>query len=320
LRQPVPTDTDLIDEARVRALLAEQFPEWSDLPVRPVAQPGWDNRSFRVGDELVARLPSAAAYSAQVQREHRWLPYLRPHLPLEVPQPVAVGQPGQGFPWSWSIYRWIDGDTAADLSPISPIQFAEDLGGFLFALHRVPALGGPEPGQSNFYRGAPLTIYDRQFRQGIKLLSAQFNQAGALAVWEAALATRWTAAPVWVHGDFALGNLIVRQGRLAAVIDFGQLCVGDPACDVAIAWTYLRTDARSAFRRSLGLDPGTWQRGRAWALWKAVIVAAGLTRTNAIEGRWSQQTILEIMSDAEHTDALVTPTCARPWSSTLGEE
>jgi aminoglycoside phosphotransferase (APT) family kinase protein len=167
-------------------------------------------------------------------------------------------------------------------------------------LHRVPAIGGREPGQDNFYRGAPLNVYDKQFRKAIALLSSQFDTAVALSVWDAALASPWHGPSLWVHGDIALGNLLVREDKLAAVIDFGQLCVGDPACDLAIAWTYFRGEHRSAFRASVALDPDTWQRGRAWALWKAAIVAAEIVQTNAVEGPLARETIKEILADATH--------------------
>jgi aminoglycoside phosphotransferase (APT) family kinase protein len=289
-----------INEALLRALLTDQFPALGRLPVRPVPQMGWGNRTFLVGDELVARLPSAAAYEAQIHREQRWLPYLRSNLPIEVPEPVAQGRPGHGYLWAWSIYRWINGDPAASAPPKNMGEFGRALGSFLNAMHRVPAIGGPEPGQDNFYRGAPLNVYDKQFRKAIALLSSQFDTAVALSVWDAALASPWLGPPIWVHGDIALGNLLVREDKLAAVIDFGQLCVGDPACDLAIAWTYFRGEHRSAFRASVVLDLDTWQRGRAWALWKAAIVAAEIVQTNAVEGPLARETIKEILADATH--------------------
>lgn len=291
-----------VDDALVRALVADQFPESAHLPVHPAPQSGWDNRTFLLGNDMVARLPSAQCYEAQVHREQRWLPYLHSRLPVEVPQPLALGRPGRGYPWSWSIYRWIAGDTAANSPPSNVSQFAEDLALFLNSLHKVPADGGPRPGPDNFHRGGALDVYDWQFREAMAVLGSSIDRAAALAVWDAAIASNWSDPPVWVHGDLALGNLLVRDGRLAAVIDFGQLCVGDPACDLAIAWTFFRAPHRHAFRARLALDPATWQRGRAWALWKAAIVAARLVETSAIEARTSQQTIDEVLHDAAHTD------------------
>jgi aminoglycoside phosphotransferase (APT) family kinase protein len=244
---------------------------------------------------MIVRLPSAAAYAAQVHREQRWLPFLRSRLSLEVPEPLGLGRAGCGYPWSWSVYRWIAGDTAASRSPVDRRQFAIDLASFLNALHHIPAAGGPEPGEQNFFRGGTLTVYDDQFRRSVACLGRRVDIAAAAAVWDTALASSMSGSTVWVHGDIALGNLIVRQGRLAAVIDFGQLCVGDPACDLAIAWTFLRAEEREVFRAQLALEPGVWERGRAWALWKAAIVAAGFVPTNAVEGQLSLETIDEIL-------------------------
>ena len=291
-----------ITETLVRGLIAAQFPQWAELPVRLTPQSGWDNRCFLLGETMVARLPSAQGYEAQIHREQRWLPYLRTHIPVEIPEPLALGQPGRGYPWSWSIYRWIEGDTAATSPPSDVGKFAEDLALVLNAIHEAPAESGPAPGPENFHRGGELKVYDAQARQAIAALSGRIG-AGALAAWEAGLASRWSQAPVWVHGDIALGNILVRSGRLAALIDFGQVCIGDPACDLAIAWTYLRAQHRQTFRNRLKIDTATWQRGRAWALWKAAIVAAGIVDTNAPEGKVSRLTIDEILSDYARTEA-----------------
>ncbi len=151
-----------IDAALVQALIASQFPQWATLPIRPVPRSGWDNRTFLVGTDKVARLPSAAAYEAQVNREQRWLPYLRPRLPLDVPLPLARGQPGEGYPWRWSIYRWIGGDAAASTTDIDATRLAQNLASFINAMHAVPSDGGPKPSQENFYRGGDLAVYDAQ--------------------------------------------------------------------------------------------------------------------------------------------------------------
>lgn len=292
-----------INEALVRALVAAQFPEWANLPVRAVPQSGWDNRTFLLGDNMVARLPSTQSYEAQVHREQRWLPYLHSRLPFEIPKPLALGQPGGGFPCSWSVYSWIAGDTAASSPPSNNAQFAEDLALFLNTLRQIPSGGGPEPGQDNFHRGGALQVYDEQFRKAIAVLGGQINGTAALALWDTAVASSWGDPPVWVHGDVAPGNLLVRRGRLAGVIDFGQVCVGDPACDLAIAWTFFRAPHRHAFRARLALDSVTWQRARAWALWKAAIVTAGLVETNSVEGWASRQTIDEVLRDNVRTEA-----------------
>lgn len=287
----------------VGALIAEQFPAWAALPVRPLPQSGWDNRTFRLGNRMTARLPSAKEYEAQVLREQQWLPYLRARLPIEVPEPLAMGEPGRGYPWVWSIYRWIEGDTAAT-KPVNDLAgFAVDLASFINALHAIPAEGGPMAGPQNFHRGGSLRVYDKQFRQAVAELEGRINKGAALAVWEGALRSNWNRSPVWVHGDLSRGNLLVREGRLVAAIDFGQLCVGDPACDLVIAWTYLKEPHRRLFHDELAIDASAWQRGRAWALWKAAILAAGLAQSNAVEGQEPLLIIEEVLNASTCTEA-----------------
>ncbi|MFN9210224.1 MAG: aminoglycoside phosphotransferase family protein [Betaproteobacteria bacterium] len=285
-----------IDAALARRLVAEQFPHWAHLPVRAMPTQGWDKRSFLLGSGMVLRLPSAQAYAAQVPREQRWLPYLRRHLPVEIPQPLAQGRPGCGYPFAWSVYRWIDGDTVASRPPSDLHLFVTDLARFLNALRAVPAADGPAAGEDNFHRGGALDVYDAEAREAVAVLRERIDAEVALRVWDAGLASAWAQPPVWVHGDIAPGNLLVRAGRLAAVIDFGQLAVGDPACDLAIAWSYLRAPQRETFRATLGLDAATWQRGKAWALWKAAIMTAGIAPTTQAEEQASKRTLDEVLA------------------------
>jgi len=286
-----------IDDALVRRLVAGQFPQWSDLPIRPIEPSGWDNRTFRLGDAMLVRLPSGEQYAEQVAKEQRWLPFLASALPLDIPTPMALGQPAEGYPWNWSVFRWLAGEAASSVSVSNLIDFASSLGHFLCALQRTDATGGPTPGPHNFHRGAPLGIYDRQTRQAISALKGRVDGDAAIAVWEAALASAWRRPPVWLHGDVSPGNLLVRAGSLSAVIDFGQLSVGDPACDVAIAWTFFEGASRQAFRKALPLDAETWARGRGWALWKALIVTSGLVETTEVEAAQSQRTIDNVLAD-----------------------
>jgi len=272
--------TPVIDAALVSRLVASQFPQWRDQPIRPVLPGGWDNRTFRLGDAMSVRLPSAARYAAQVEKEQLWLPRVSPHLPLPIPAPLAVGAPGQGYPWCWSVNRWLDG-APAETGPITDqVRFAVELAGFLTALHRADATDGPPAGRHSFWRGGPLATYDAETRHAVAALAGRIDTAGALEAWEAALAAQWSGPAVWFHGDMAPGNLLVRHGRLAAVIDFGCCGVGDPACDLAIAWTFFEGESRAAFRSALPLGPATWARGRGWALWKALIVLAALPGAN----------------------------------------
>lgn len=281
----------------VRRLVDGQFPHWAHLPLLAVDQDGWDNTSFRLGDELSVRLPSAERYIQQVEKEHTWLPRLAPLLPLPIPVPLAMGQPAEGYPWQWSIYRWIEGQPATHDAIADLPEFAASLGQFLTALMRIDATGGPPPGAHNFMRGAHPSFYDTETRRAIAALDGQIDTRAATEVWETALRSSWQSAPVWFHGDVALGNLLVRNGRLSAMIDFGSSGVGDPACDTVIAWTFFAGESRRAFRDSLALDREIWARGRGWALWKALITVAAHSVTNAPEAGWARLVIDEVIKD-----------------------
>jgi aminoglycoside phosphotransferase (APT) family kinase protein len=207
---------------------------------------------------MIVRLPRTAAYAAQVEKEQRWLPKLAPLLPLQIPKPLAIGEPADAYPWSWSVYRWIDGKTAkreriADLN-----DFATGLAEFIIALQRIDPTGGPRPGAHNFHRGGLLTTYDAETRRAVAVLKGKLDTKAATEVWDSALKTAWNHPPVWLHGDISAGNLLVQDGRLNAIIDFGMLAVGDPACDLSIAWTLLEGESRGIFRAMLPLDRGTW--------------------------------------------------------------
>lgn len=289
--------TPTIDAALARCLIAAQFPQWAHLPIAPVAVSGWDNRTFHLGDAMAVRLPSAAHYAAQVEKEQRWLPQLAPHLPLPIPQPLALGAPACGYPWRWSIYRWLDGEPAT-LDQVGDLNdFATALAGFLVALQQIDASEGPRAGAQNFHRGGALAVYDAETHRALRDLEGKIDTRTATAVWEAALASSWQAAPVWVHGDVAASNLLVKAGKLCAVIDFGSCGVGDPACDLAIAWTFLTDASRAAFRAALPLDAATWARGRGWALWKALILLAGHVQSSAVEAGRAQRTLDAVLAD-----------------------
>lgn len=264
---PVPERISVESEG-VRRLVEQQFPQWAGLPVEPVANGGWDNWSFHLGADMVVRLPSASEYAQAVEKEHRWLPMLAPQLPLPIPCPLARGKPSADYPHPWSIYQWLDGVTAT-MGPIAdPVRFATDLADFLSALQSVDAVGGPQPGIHNWYRGGTLRAWDQDTQRALAELDGRVNVEFARAIWEEALQAPWDGVDRWFHGDVAAGNLLLDNGRLAAVIDFGTCGVGDPACDLAIAWTLLTIDGRQAFRERLSVDTASWARGRGWALWK----------------------------------------------------
>jgi aminoglycoside phosphotransferase (APT) family kinase protein len=290
-------DTPAIDAGLARRLIDRQFPQWSQLPIAPVEADGWDNRTFRLGSELSVRLPSGPWYAQQVAKEQRWLPVLAPRLPLPIPAPVAEGAPGAGFPYAWSVYRWLDGELASK-APIADLPaFATALAGFLTALGRVDATGGPGPGEHNFFRGGPLAYYEAEALEAIETLGDEIPRDDVMRVWDDAMATTWEREPVWFHGDVAHGNLLVRDGRLAAVLDFGTSGVGDPACDTVIAWTFLSGASRDRFRAELGVDRDTWSRGRGWGLWKALITLVGQLERDSPGAAVPRRDIARILAD-----------------------
>jgi aminoglycoside phosphotransferase (APT) family kinase protein len=260
--------------------VARQFPQWAELPVRPVALSGWDNHTFHLGSAMKIRLPSAERYVAQVVKENRFLPLLAPQLPLPIPAPLAVGHPDAEFPWPWSVSSWISGETLTRGRIDSSERFARDLAAFLTALWRADTNGGPPAGVQNFHRGGDLAVYDAETRASIAALGDRIDSSAALSVWATALTSRWTQPPVWMHGDVAVGNLLVQNGKLNAVIDFGQCGLGDPACDLVLAWTFFDEAGRAAFRSALPADHTLWARARGWALWKALLMATQNQRTN----------------------------------------
>jgi len=263
-------DEVTVDETVVRRLLAAQFPEWADLPLEAVEPRGTDNWLFRLGGELVVRLPCRERTVATLVRERTWLPRLA-GLPLEIPLPVAAGKPGAGYAWTWSVYRWLEGENAID-APIADLaQAAMDLAALLEALRRFDPVGGPDPGEENFFRGAPPETFDPRVRADLAQLRDEIDVEAATAVWDAALrAPGREGPPVWVHGDLDRRNLLTRQGRLAAVVDFGCVGVGDPACDVAVAWKVLSAETRDTFRSALAIDEATWTRARGWVVSQAL--------------------------------------------------
>jgi aminoglycoside phosphotransferase (APT) family kinase protein len=260
-----------VPPAVVRRLVDTQFPQWAALPIEPVALEGWDNATYRLGEHLSVRLPNGDAYVAQVEKEHRWLPFLARQLPVAIPESVAIGAPSVDFPRPWSIRRWIEGEPASTAAADSG-RLAQRLAAFLLALQQIDARGGPQAGPHSFFRGAPLQVYDDETRQTMRTLGSRIDQDAVTTTWETALASRWDRPPVWVHGDMAPSNLIVRGGELVAVIDFGCSAVGDPACDLVVGWTMFDQAERDVFRSAMELDGGTWDRARGWALWKTLRV------------------------------------------------
>ncbi|MCX6758569.1 MAG: aminoglycoside phosphotransferase family protein [Candidatus Nealsonbacteria bacterium] len=287
-----------INISLVSRLIAAQFPQWAALSIRPVELSGWDNKTFHLGDHMTVRLPSAARYAEQVEKEYQWLPRLAPHLPLPIPVPLAMGIPAAGYPWHWSVYQWLQGENATPERVVDLEQFAATLAEFLTVLQKIDTVGGPPPGPRNFFRGGPLATYDGEVRQAIAVLGGKIDAGAVIAVWEAALTAVWRGSPVWFHGDVSAGNLLVKNGRLSAVIDFGCFGVGDPACDLSIAWTLFQGKSREAFRAALPVDEATWARGRGWTLWKALIELAKFPGVNLPKkAKKSREIIDDILAD-----------------------
>jgi aminoglycoside phosphotransferase (APT) family kinase protein len=286
------------DASLVGRLLTAQFPQWADLPIRLVHSAGTDNALYRLGDDMVVRLPRIPSATGQVAKEHRWLPRLDPLLPLAIPVPLAMGKPGEGYPWHWSVYRWLEGENASIERLADPQQAAVDLAQFILALQKIDAADGPPPGVYNAFRGEPLARRDRRTCEAITALDGTVDADAAAAVWETAMdAPAWHGPPVWLHGDLQPGNLLAVQGRLSAVIDFGCLGVGDPACDVMAAWLFLSAETRDVFRAALPVDDATWARGRGWALSFGLIAFPYYEDTNPALAGIARRAIDETLTD-----------------------
>lgn len=287
------------DAALVRRLLARQFPRWAELPIERVVHSGTDNAIYRLGGDMVVRMPRREKTGEQVEKEVRWLPRFAPHLPLAIPVSLAVGDPGEGYPWRWLIAPWLKGDDASAEHLRDLREAALDLAAFIQALQRIDATGGPRPGRHNFFRGVPLAARDDYTRDAIARSEALVDTAAVTAAWESALAApAWDGAPMWVHGDLLPGNILAAGGRVSAVIDFGGLGVGDPAVELIVAWTLFSGESRAAFRAALGVDDATWARGRGWALSTAIVALPYYINTNPGIVARARHQIAEVL--AEH--------------------
>ena len=258
----------------VAGLIASQFPQWADLPISPVPSAGTDNHLFRLGDKMAVRLPKLARSAPLIEKEFRWLSALAP-LPLEIPRPLGLGRADARFPFAWSVQSWIEGENAEPANITDPAVAARDLGRFVSKLQSIRTPGGPRAGPLNSHRGVALAERDALTRDAIAASADRFDRSALLAAWEKALGQPvWTGPPLWVHGDLQSGNLLAREGRLVAVIDFGLMGQGDPAVDLLAAWRYCDAPERPVFQAATGADMATWNRGRGWALSTALIAFA----------------------------------------------
>ena len=280
------------DDALVRRLLTTQLPEWASLPIARVASSGTDNALYRLGDDMVVRLPRIHWAVAGLERELEWLPQLAPHLPQGIPTPLATGSPADEYPWPWAVYQWLAGDNPRIGHVDDPESLATDLANLLLAFRRVE-LPGPASG-----RGVPLSQRDEPVRAALAELDGEIDVAEATSAWETALrAPQWPGAPMWLHGDLLPGNLLLRDGRLIGVLDFGTAGMGDPACDLIAGWGVLPVQPRDVFRAELEVDDETWARGRGWALSIALIALPYYKATNPDLAGTARHLITEVLAD-----------------------
>jgi aminoglycoside phosphotransferase (APT) family kinase protein len=284
------------DVALVRRLLAGQFPDWAELEITPVDSYGTDHDIYRLGDHLAARLPRIGWATRQAAKEAEWLPRLAPHLPLALPVQIARGRAAEGYPFEWSVVEWLPGTDAnqaiGDLS-----RAAVDLAAFVRALRAVETTDAPS--RRRGARGAPLAELDQAVREAIPRLDERFDRAATLRSWDESLdAAPWEGADVWVHGDLLPGNLLVVDGRLSAVIDWGGLGVGDPACDLQPAWNVFMGESRVRYRTELDVDDASWLRGRGWALLQAVIALPYYWKTNPGMVGQASRALDEVLADS----------------------
>jgi aminoglycoside phosphotransferase (APT) family kinase protein len=289
---PDEIDTDL---GLVRRLLARQFPHWAELAIEPVVSYGTDHDIYRLGDDLAVRLPRIGWATDQATKEATWLPRLAPQLPLAIPVQVAMAHPDEGYPFEWSVYEWLPGESAngtiADLD-----RAAVDLAAFVQALRKVDTSDAhPRPRGT---RGAPLAELDEAVRRSIGQLGERIDGDAALHSWQESLdAPEWNGDEVWVHGDLLPGNLLVVDGRLSAVIDWGCLNVGDPACDLQPAWNVFNGDSRLRYRSELLADDASWLRGRGWALFQAVVALPYYWDTNPGMIRQASHALEQVLAE-----------------------
>ncbi len=295
---PVKMHADEVDTdaALVRRLLAGQFPQWAGLPIKLVPSYGTDHAIYRVGSGLSVRMPRVAYATKQAAKEAEWLPRFAPLLPLDVPVQLATGQPAEGYPFAWSVYEWLAGqDANSTLDDL--VQAAVDLAGFINALRRIDTTGAPTHSPSG--RGGPLAEHDQDVRKSISELGKRIDGVTALRSWEESLrAAAWQGRHVWVHGDLLPGNVLVRNGRLAAIIDFGALQTGDPAADLQPAWNMFAGESRLRFRAEVGADDACWLRGRGTVLYQTVMALAYYWDTNPGMVRQASHGLAQVLADS----------------------
>lgn len=282
-----------VDETLITNLLKQQCPELAELPLAKIKHYGTDNAIFRVGEEYAIRLPRVEYAAEQIEKEIKWLPKFAPHLPLVIPSPTKIGNPSEEFPHPWYVYHWIDGVDAYNIPPSDLNQLACDLAGFIKALWKLDTNDAPAA-----RRGLPLNTQDKSVREAISNLADMVDTDAVARIWRECLAIpNWNKTPVWLHADLLPSNLLLQDSKLHAVIDFGLMGIGDPACDLIPAWCLFDADARKIFKETIGIDENTWARGKGWALSIALIIMPYYKDTNPVLMSVAKRIIGEITSN-----------------------
>lgn len=270
-----------IDEKLVYKLLKNQCPHWAKLSLRTINSSGTDNALFRLGNEYVIRLPrvewAPGSISTNINKEHKWLPKLAKFLKIPISAPIFKGVPDNDYPWLWTIIPWNEGDNPSFEKYNEYELLAKDLAHFLNEIHEIRLPNGP-----NSRRGAPLKELNEETKKAIKELEGEINIQSITSLWDKlSCLPSWSEEPVWIHGDFLPGNILIQNNRLNAVIDFSDVGMGDPACDLVVSWSLLNAHSRKIFRENLrNIDNNTWERGRGWALSIAVIMLSYYKSSN----------------------------------------
>jgi aminoglycoside phosphotransferase (APT) family kinase protein len=287
-----------IGPALAKSLVARQFPHLANLPIRKLSSAGTENTIFRLGENLAIRMPRVAGAAKQAEREAIWLPQLAPHLSLAVPEPVGLGRPTDEFAHHWAICRWLEGENAFVRPATDLIDSARRLARFIQSLRGVPVAGDSSLVATTSGRGVDLIHRDAATRAAIASCEGLVDTETLSAIWAHALAMpKWDGAPIWVHGDIHVGNLLTEDGRTTGIIDWGCLGMGDPACDLTVAWSMLDRGSREVFRSELAVDEATWIRGRAWAISVAVIALPYYLETNPLLVAISRHSIEQAVAD-----------------------
>ena len=294
------------DVGLVRRILRDQYPQWADGSITAISSTGTDHALYRLGDDAIARVPLRPSATRPIETEFRWLSWLGERLPIELPRVLARVEPNPTFPYPWSVHSWVDGECGST-AVIDRALFAADLASVLRTLHTLDPIG-PRSVEAYCSRGVPLELRDKSTLEAVAASRNSIDVAAVTAAWETALhAPAWTGPPVWVHGDISAGNLIFREGRLAGIIDWACMAVGDPACDLVVAWELLDEPSRQSFREELAVDDATWERGRGWALSTAVGALAYYEDSNPFMADQARGKLRSLLGDDAESDPSFTP-------------